>query len=101
VQRKHFDVADLVFQAVGGALRLCRADERDRAFQSEHQSCRRAAENQIASRNLEHRFSPFWLILPGLSSCGERPRGFYPGACELFRGKHRWLAVTLTQGLGL
>src|SRR5262245_55336517 len=59
MQAEHLDVADLVFEAVGGALRLRRSNERNRPLQSENECCPRAAEDQIATRNLEHFLSPW------------------------------------------
>ena len=54
MQAENLDIADLVFEAVGGALRMRSADKGNRTFQSENECCPGASENQIATRNLEH-----------------------------------------------
>ena len=58
MQAEDLDVADLEFEAVGGALRLRGADKRYRSLESEHECCPGASENQIATRNLEHAYLP-------------------------------------------
>src|SRR5262245_54875722 len=81
MQAEHLDVADLVFQAVGGALRLRRPDERNRSLQSEDQRCPRAAEDQIATRNLEHFYLP-GLILPVAPVLPRAPTSVLPRAAQ-------------------
>ena len=49
MQAEDLDVADLVFEAVGGALRLRRADERNRSLEPENERRPRAPEDQIAT----------------------------------------------------
>ena len=49
MQAEYFDVADLVFEAVGGALRMRGADERNGRLEPEYECCSRAPENQVAS----------------------------------------------------
>src|SRR5262245_48804716 len=81
MQAEHLDVADLVFQAVGGALRLRRPDERNRSLQSEDQRCPRAAEDQISTRNLEHFYLP-GLILPVAPVFRRAPTCVLPRAAQ-------------------
>jgi len=49
MQAEHLDVADHVFEAVGGALRIGRIDEGNRSLEAENQCCPRAPEDQIAT----------------------------------------------------
>ena len=49
MQAENLDIADLVFEAVRGALRLRRTDEGNRSFESENECCPCASENQIAT----------------------------------------------------
>ena len=49
MQAEDLDVADLVFEAVGGALRMRRADERNRPLEAENERRPRAPEDQIAT----------------------------------------------------
>ena len=49
MQAEDLDVADLVFEAVGGALRMRRADERNRPLEAENECRPGAPEDQIAT----------------------------------------------------
>ena len=49
MQAEDLDLADLVFEAVGGALRMRRADERNRSLEAENERRPCASENQIAT----------------------------------------------------
>ena len=49
MQAEDLDVADLVFEAVRGALRVRRADERNRCLEPENECSPRAPEDQIAT----------------------------------------------------
>ena len=49
MQAEHLDLADLVFEAVRGPLRMRRADERNRSLEPENERRPRAPEDQIAT----------------------------------------------------
>jgi hypothetical protein len=70
MQAENLDVADLVFEAVGGALCLRGADKRYRSLESENQCCPGASENQIATRNLEHALPPLLMSYWSLAHPG-------------------------------
>src|SRR5438270_8094301 len=56
VQAEHLDIADLVFQAVGGALRVSRADEGNWTFDPEDQAGAKSGEHEITPRDFKHVF---------------------------------------------
>jgi hypothetical protein len=56
MQAKHLDIADLVFQAVGGALRVSRTDEGNRTFDPEDQAGAKSGEHEITPRDFKHVF---------------------------------------------
>jgi hypothetical protein len=49
MQAEDLDIADLVFEAVGGALRMRRVDERNGSLETENERSPRAPEDQIAT----------------------------------------------------
>src|SRR5687768_10906633 len=79
MQAEDLDVADLVFEAVGGALCLRCPDKRYRSLDAENQCRRCTSENQIATRNLEHARLPV-LIAHRSPSRGGRCRYSLPHA---------------------
>jgi len=56
MQAENLDIADLVFQAVGGALGLRSPDEGDGTLEAEHQAGTDAGEHEVAPRDFKHVF---------------------------------------------
>src|SRR6185436_8455592 len=68
MQAENLDIADLVLQAVCGALGVRGADEGNRALEAEHQAGTCAGEHEVAPRDLKHVFLLEWPTSAGVAS---------------------------------
>src|SRR5262245_44860858 len=68
MQAENLDVADLVFEAVGGALGVGGADEGNGSLEAEHQAGTNACEHKVTPRDFKHVFLLEWPTSGGIAS---------------------------------